>query len=305
VRIDIGARTDVGCVRELNEDRFRTVPDLNLFVVSDGIGGEAHGEVASEMAVNTIVDHCREAAENPALPFEGEVRPDLSDRTNHLASAVRRANRVIHEASVSDLSLRGMGATVVAAWIDGKRLSLAHVGDSRVYRLRENLFDQLTRDHSLVAEQVRLGLLSQEQAEHSGHQTVLVRALGAEENVDVDLDEHLLLHGDTVLLCSDGLSRMISDEVIANTISELRQTQSATDRLIELAKEAGGADNVTAILIRCQQPVKGLINVVSSWWNRKHTRSNRESQPNVSTPIEDHEFSDENEWSEEVNKRGT
>jgi protein phosphatase len=249
----------VGCVRELNEDNLRIVPELNLFILSDGIGGAAHGEVASEIAVTTIEEHCRKSSSDPSLSYEGDLRPDLTERTNRLASALRLANRAIHEAASSDASMRGMGATIVAIWLDGERLSLAHVGDSRAYRLRQQSLDQLTRDHSLVAEQVRLGILTPEQAERSEYQTMLIRALGASETVEVEVDEHVMIDGDAYLLCSDGLSRMIPDEKIAEAIVSVKKAQKAADHLVDLAKEAGGLDNVTAILVRCQPKTRGLF----------------------------------------------
>ncbi|HTZ75627.1 MAG TPA: Stp1/IreP family PP2C-type Ser/Thr phosphatase [Candidatus Aquilonibacter sp.] len=259
MRIDYGAQTDVGCVRELNEDNLRVLPELNLFILSDGIGGAAHGEVASEIAVTTIEQHCRNAAQDPSLPYEGDFRPDLSDKTNRLASALRLANHAIYQAASTDANMRGMGATIVAVWLEGERLSLAHVGDSRAYRLRQGTLEQLTRDHSLVAEQVRLGILTPEQAERSEYQTMLIRALGASETVEVDVDEHVMLVGDAYLLCSDGLSRMVPDDKIAEAILALKKPQKATEHLIDLAKAAGGLDNVTAILIRCQPQSRGLF----------------------------------------------
>jgi len=268
VLTEIGARTDVGCVRELNEDNFRVVPELSLLVLSDGMGGAAHGEVASQMAVDTVVEHCQKGMEDRSLSFEGEQRTDLSYKTNRLASAVRLANRVIREAASNDPEFRGMGATIVAVWLDGDKLSLAHVGDSRAYRLRAGTLEVLTRDHSLVAEQVRLGLLTQEQADVSEYQTILIRALGATEVVEVDVDEHLLLHGDSVLLCSDGLSRMISDDVIAGTIVNSDQVQGTTDRLIDLAREAGGLDNITAILLRIKARPQSLLDRIFPQRNR-------------------------------------
>jgi serine/threonine protein phosphatase PrpC len=263
VRIDFGARTDLGRVRELNEDNLRIVPELNLFILSDGIGGAAHGEVASEIAVTTIEQHCRTATKDPSVPYEGEIRPDLTDKTNRLASALRLANRAIHSEASADPEKRGMGATIVAIWLNGDRLSLAHVGDSRAYRLRQRLMEQLTRDHSLVAEQVRLGILTPEQAEHSEYQTMLMRALGASETVEVDVDEHVMLDGDAYLLCSDGLSRMVPDEKIADAIVSMKKAQKAADRLIELANEAGGVDNVTAIVVRYQPKSRGLFGLFS------------------------------------------
>ena len=261
MRIDYGARTDVGCVRELNEDNLRVVPELNLFILSDGIGGAAHGEVASELAVTTIEEHCRKSAGDPSLPYEGEFRPDLGERTNRLASALRLANHAIYQAASSNSDMRGMGATIVAVWLDGERLSLAHVGDSRAYRLRQQTLEQLTRDHSLVAEQVRLGILTPEQAEHSEYQTMLIRALGASETVEVDVDEHVMLQGDCYLLCSDGLSRMVPDDQIADAIRSTPKSQKAADHLIDLAKQAGGLDNVTAILVSCQPKPRRLFSL--------------------------------------------
>lgn len=268
MRIDIAARTDVGCVRELNEDCFRLVRDLNLFVLSDGIGGHQHGEVASDMAVNAIAEHCSESVRNPSLAYEGATLPGVSEKTNRLASAVRTANRLIHEAATGNAELRGMGATVVAAWLDDQRLSLAHVGDSRAYQLRGEIFDALTQDHSLVAEQVRLGILTAEQAEQSHHQTMLMRALGAEEKVEVDVDEHLLLAGDWILLCSDGLSRMVSDPDMTRAIISSRDSETAVDRLVAMAKEAGGADNITVVLFRMGQRSSGFFRKFLPWRGR-------------------------------------
>jgi serine/threonine protein phosphatase PrpC len=252
LQLEFGARTDLGRVRGNNEDSYGAEPELKLFVVSDGMGGAEHGEVASSMAVEGIVKHCRDARARADLPLEGESRPDLSPTTNRLVSAIRAAHRRVYERSVNEPALRGMGATVVAAMADGEKLSVAHVGDSRVYRLRGETFEQLTRDHSLVAEQVRLGLLTDEQAADSSLQTILTRALGHSENVEVDADEHTIEEGDTFLLCSDGLSRMVPDAAIASAIRQAANPQEAADRLIDLANEAGGEDNITAVVLRAR-----------------------------------------------------
>lgn len=252
MRIDIGARTDLGCVRESNEDSFRIAPDLNLFILSDGLGGVAHGEVASTMAVEAIAAHCQEAIKNPSLPLNGDLRHDLSDKTNRLASAVRHANRLIYDAALADDTLHGMATTVVGIWVDQQNLSLVHVGDSRAYRFRAGLFEQLTRDHSIVAEQVRMGMITREDAEQSPLQTILTRALGPQANVEVDAEEYSILDGDSFILCSDGLSRMVSDEIIARAIQNSTCSQIAADRLVELAREAGGSDNITIIVLRLE-----------------------------------------------------
>jgi PPM family protein phosphatase len=261
VRLDIGARTDVGRVRNNNEDSYRLVPALNLFVLSDGMGGETHGEVASALAVESVVAHCLEAANNFSAPFFGELKADLSEKTNRLASAIHLANRKIHEAAVSNAAQRGMGATVLAAWLDGQKLSLAHVGDSRAYLLRAGALEQLTFDHSLVAEQMRRGLITPQEAESSKMQSVLTRALGALEEVEADADEHLLLDGDTLLLCSDGLTRMVTDPEIASTLLTHPAAQAAADRLVALANEYGGEDNTTVVVLRI-----GIG--PDSWFNR-------------------------------------
>src|SRR3984893_2504009 len=158
LRIEAGARTDLGRVRKNNEDCYQIEPALNLYVLSDGMGGEAHGEVASKLAVQTIMTHCQQAENSHATPTFGEPQPDVSERTNRLASAIHLANRKVFETASANPGHRGMCATSVAAWVEGQRVSLAHVGDSRVYLLRAGSLDQLTADHSLVAEKVRIGI---------------------------------------------------------------------------------------------------------------------------------------------------
>jgi serine/threonine protein phosphatase PrpC len=265
VRLDIGARTDVGRVRENNEDSYRLVPELGLFVLSDGMGGEAHGEMASRISVETLVAHCREATQNPALALIGNAQPELSRRANRLASAVRTANRAVHLAAEEQAGRRGMGATVVAIWLEQQRLALVHVGDSRAYLLRAGQLEQLTQDHSLVAEQVRSGVLTEEQASQSEMQSVLTRALGADSEVEVDAAEHLLLEDDTLLMCSDGLTRMVSDETIAERLRASSSAQRAADRLVELANDAGGADNITAVVLRAGRGSDGLLAKLQNW----------------------------------------
>ena len=267
MRIQVGARTDLGRVRSNNEDSFKLVPELNLFVLSDGMGGEAHGEVASNLAVESIASHCQESGQKPDLPYLVDPRAELNEKTNRLASAVQLANRMIFESAQKHAAQRGMGATVVAIWINDQRLSVAHVGDSRLYLLRSGELQQITDDHSLVAEQVRRGILTREQAESSDMQSVLIRALGIEPEVQVDADEHLLMEGDILVLCSDGLSRMVSDLEIASTLLSRTGMQSTADRLIELANEYGGEDNVSVVLVRVEPRPEGLVMRVWHWLN--------------------------------------
>jgi PPM family protein phosphatase len=263
--IEYGARTDQGCIRANNEDSFGVAAELNLFVLSDGMGGLALGEVASRLAVETVLKHCREANANPSLPFAGKRMPGISGASNRLASAIRLANQAVHEEARKNGDAL-MGATIVAVRFSGERMSLAHVGDSRAYRLRHDRLEQLTQDHSFVAEQLRQGNMSAAEAVKSPLQNVLVRAIGVQAEVEVDVTEELVMEGDTVLLCSDGLTRELSDAQIAGVLAECDDGQEATEALIDLAKQAGGGDNITAIVLRNTQKAGGVFARVGKWF---------------------------------------
>ena len=273
VRIESGGISDVGRVRTNNEDCFRIVAPLNLFVLSDGMGGEAHGEVASALAVETVVKHCMAGLENPSLPTLGEVQPAWNARTKRLFSSVHLANQNIFESAEAHADQRGMGATITALWIDGTKLSIAHVGDSRAYLLRSGALLQLTSDHSLVAEQVRRGILTPAEAEQSDMQSVLLRALGAQQEIDVDAEEHTLFPRDVLLLCSDGLTRMVTEPEIAGALQSETDPAKTAQKLVTLANENGGADNVTVLVIRLESESRSWF----SWlWGgaSKHSNGN-------------------------------
>jgi PPM family protein phosphatase len=265
LHIEAGARTDLGRVRKNNEDCYLIEPSLQLYVLSDGMGGEAHGEVASKLAVQTVVTHCRQSENSRTTPIFGESSPEVSERTNRLASAIHLANRKVFETAASNAEQRGMGATVVAAWVEGQRLSLAHVGDSRAYLLRAGSMDQLTADHSLVAEKVRVGILTPQEADASEMQSVLTRAVGTSSTVEVDTDEQILLVGDFVLLCSDGLTRMVSDPEIASTLLTSATAQEAVERLVDLANDNGGVDNVSVIVLRVVDKSGSVFRRLKIW----------------------------------------
>jgi serine/threonine protein phosphatase PrpC len=249
LQIDVGSKTDVGCVRGNNEDSHRVVAPLNLFVLSDGMGGQTHGEVASRIAIDITVTFCLEASDNKWIAPNGQFRSELSEKTKCLVSAARLANRKIYEASMSNPTLRGMGATLIAAWLEDSRLSLVHVGDSRAYLLRSSVLSPLTVDHTLVAEQIRRGILTPEQAEKSTMQNVLIRALGPREEVEIDASEFSLLPQDIVLLCTDGLTHMVPDAEIAGILIGNSSAQEAAGLLVALAKKYGGVDNVSVIVL--------------------------------------------------------
>ena len=259
LRVEVGARSDVGMVRRNNEDSFTVELPLSLLILCDGMGGQAAGEVASKLAVSVIREHCRQAARNPLLAIKGENREEFAPQTNRLASGIRLSNDAIREAAESNAAQTGMGATVVAARILDHVLSIAHVGDSRIYLFREGTLQQVTQDHSLVMEQVRKGMITLEEAEHHKMSSIIMRALGAEPTVKVDLDEIWVNEGDQVLLCSDGLTRMVSDEGIAQVLAEAETAQRAADRLVEIANDNGGEDNVTVIVARLKPPERWTV----------------------------------------------
>ena len=251
-RLEIGSRTDVGRVRKNNEDACRALPSLNLFIISDGMGGQSHGETASAIAADTITAQCSKtsASDEPSTGDDDVQGPDYSEKTKRLASAVRLANRNIYQAALNNSQFRGMGATVVAAWVEGSSLSLVHVGDSRAYLFRRGVLQCLTADHTLVAEQVRRGLIAPEQARLSKMQSVLIRALGIHEQVVLDAAEYSLLHQDVVLLCSDGLTRMVTDAELTKALLGADDAQIIADHLVSLANSHGGEDNVSVIVVR-------------------------------------------------------
>src|SRR5258708_34964 len=195
-------------VRTNNEDGFRIVQPLQLFVLADGMGGEAHGEIASALAVETVVKHCMEGQENPSAPLLGEAAAALTPKTRRILSAAHLANQKIFQSAQQHPEQQGMGAT----------LTIAHVGDSRVYLLRNGMLQQLTNDHSLVAEQVRRGIITATEAEQSNLQSVLLRALGTQPEVEVDVEQVEMFPRDTLVLCSDGLTRMVTEPEIAETL---------------------------------------------------------------------------------------
>jgi PPM family protein phosphatase len=269
VRIVSGGVSDVGRVRTNNEDCFRIVTPLNLFVLADGMGGEAHGEIASALAVETVVKHCLDAEANPAARVLGETQPNWSANTKRLSTAAHLANKSIFKSAQEHMDQRGMGATLTAAWIDGTKLSLAHVGDSRAYLLRGGNLLQLTRDHSLVAEQVRRGILTIAEAEESEMQSVLLRALGAQPEIEVDAEEHTLFPRDVLLLCSDGLTRVVTEPEIAGVLQAEPDPTRGAEELVALANERGGPDNITVVVVRLLKDSKGWFS-----WLRRGTRKN-------------------------------
>jgi len=250
VNFQVHGLSDVGRKRQNNEDNFGIDRDLRLFIVADGMGGHAAGEVASRMAIELILDYIRRTATSDE-PYLTGFNNRFSRAGNRLSSAIILANQVISDASTKREEWQGMGTTVVAAWLadpDCARLSIAHVGDSRVYLLRSGEMRQLTTDHSLVEEQIREGFMTREEARDSAIRNMITRALGYRERVNPDIIELPMEPGDRLLLCSDGLNTMLTDQEILDIIRLNANLKNACRQLVDAANERGGRDNITVIM---------------------------------------------------------
>ncbi len=244
-------RTDVGRKRSGNEDSYCLAPDLGLFVVADGMGGHAAGEVASRLAVETIQKSVASLLEEPEEA--GTEEATCSRRATCLLSSIRLANQAIFQAAQAHQEYANMGTTLVAILTDGERVALAHVGDSRIYRIREGEIVQVSRDHSVVQQQVECGLISREEAHHSQFRHLITRALGLREAVEVDIAEEAVLSGDVLLLCSDGLSDLVEDEeMLAAVLEHGSDLEQACQVLVDRANYRGGDDNITALLVQAR-----------------------------------------------------
>jgi serine/threonine protein phosphatase PrpC len=249
--IEVAARTDVGCVRVSNEDSFGYDLDRGIFVVCDGMGGHASGDVASKLAVESLLTHFRQRPQNTAHhDTEGTTTTGLSEGALVLEEAIQLANMAIYEAGCEHEQHAGMGSTIVSVLVDQDLFSVGHVGDSRVYLIREDAIQQLTQDHSLVAQQTQLGLISPEEAKTSKLQNVITQALGSESTVAPDLDDMVAVSDDVLVLTSDGLTGALSDSEIMHTVNSAASLGQACENLIQSAKLAGGTDNITCLLIR-------------------------------------------------------
>jgi len=261
-KIDFAELTDTGRVRDHNEDAIGSDPDIGLMVLADGMGGYNAGEVASGIAVQIVSD----------LAIEGAARENRDEIDSHsglmrqsivLRDAIYRANKIIFQTAQSQTHCEGMGTTIVACMFYDNKVSIAHVGDSRAYRLRGESFEQLSLDHSLLQELVDRGFYSAEEAQRSTNRNYVTRALGVEPSVEVEVHEFEVLPGDIYLLCSDGLPDMVEDDDIHLTISTFNASLDIVGKqLIELANDHGGRDNVSVQLAQVITPFaarKGLL----------------------------------------------
>ena len=244
--------THVGRQRQHNEDSFLVEDDARLFLVADGMGGHAAGEIASRIAVESINEFIVHTKEDDGT-WPHAYDEHFKRSTNRLMAAVRMANTRVLEAMRKDARLRGMGTTVVACLADDDTVSFAHVGDSRAYMIRDKQLSRITNDHSWVFEQVQAGMLTEAEAEKHPLRNVITRALGGALQVTPDASEIVAQTGDVFLLCSDGLTGMVPEEEILRVVNaNLGDLHRACQQLIEAANERGGLDNVTAILVHAE-----------------------------------------------------
>ncbi len=268
-KISSVALSDTGKVREHNEDAIAAEAEVGLFVLADGMGGYNAGEVASGIAVKTIVNLVRDALAREDLatsdPETGLSRPSII-----LRDAIHRANNIIYHTSRTQPQCEGMGTTVVACLFHDNRISIAHVGDSRLYRLRDNRFEQLTLDHSLLQELVDRGFYSQQEAQRASNKNYVTRALGVEETVQVEINEETVHPRDHYVLCSDGLSDMLEDDDIHLTINTFSDNlDMVAKQLIQLSNDNGGRDNISVIMARIDEPFpahRGIFNRILGWF---------------------------------------
>lgn len=238
------SQTDPGLIRENNEDSVSLDPANQVVVLADGMGGYNAGEVASAMATQWVMQDLEPRLRTPHPPATHEVR-------RWLEQSVEQANLRILDASLCHPEYQGMGTTLVVAVFFGSRLLVGHIGDSRLYRLRQGQLVPLTRDHSLLQTQIDAGLISRELARNAQHKNLVTRALGIAAGVETEVSEHMVQAGDTYLLCSDGLNDMLSDAQIAATLKREPALETAGQALLTHANRAGGRDNISLVLVQC------------------------------------------------------
>jgi len=243
-------QSDVGRVRSSNEDAWGVFQDLQFFVVADGMGGHAAGEIASRMAVDTMRDFVTSSVLSSEVTWPADVDRSLPVPIKRLVSAGKLANDKIYQASRANSKLNGMGTTMVAVLMDEDAAYVAHVGDSRAYLIRNGKIERLTQDHSLINDYITQGLLKPEEAGQHPLKHVITRALGSNLKVEVDVRAVPIRNGDIVLLCSDGLSNFVTDEEIQTVSLESPQDPRNTcQHLIDFANDKGGEDNITVVMI--------------------------------------------------------
>jgi protein phosphatase len=248
MKLNFHGQTDVGRKREKNEDSFLVDEPIGLFMVADGMGGHLGGEYASKMAVRTVDETLRQLQEDPEATISSEFSLDRADPGEQLKYALRVASQKIFEEANRSPHLRGMGTTAVALLVREGKGFIANVGDSRAYLIKGGVIRQLTTDHSLVAEQLRAGFITEEELKHHKFKNIITRSVGFQTDVEIDLLIRDLEEGDRFLLCSDGLTNLVDDAELFRIIDK-NSPKAACQKLIDLANKKGGDDNVTVIIV--------------------------------------------------------
>jgi serine/threonine protein phosphatase PrpC len=252
MRVRFSGETNIGLKRAHNEDNFFLPEGDRLAIVADGMGGHASGEVASKMAAETIGEFYQRTREDEDATWPYKMDRSLSYIENRLVCGIKLANLRIFETSNRDLRYKGMGTTIVSVLVSGDKIYVGHVGDSRVYRVRDSGIVQLTRDHSLLEDYKEAKPdMTEEEERNFPHKNVITRALGMRETVQVDIRSHQIKSGDVYILCSDGLSGMVNDDSIAQIASGAKSLERAVAELVDAANRNGGTDNVTTLLLQC------------------------------------------------------
>jgi protein phosphatase len=249
MQLEYAATTDVGLVRQLNEDSYVANDDLGLFVVADGMGGHAGGEIASKTVATGILDFIRETEVDPEKTWPFGLDPELSNPANRLQLAIRSANRRLADLVSHNAKLGGTGATMAAALFATGRLVVSNVGDCRAYLVRDGRALQITRDHSFVAEQVALGLIRSEDAKHHPMRHIVTRAVSGDAGMAIDTWEIHVEDRDRILLCSDGIHSLVSDEEFSTIAAADRPLNDICRDLVDAAKRGGGTDNCTVVIV--------------------------------------------------------
>jgi serine/threonine protein phosphatase PrpC len=252
MKLEYAGLSDVGLKRGHNEDAYAVVADLGLYMVADGMGGHSSGEVASRMACDAVAGFFRETEHDEDMTWPYKMERGVGYEANRLSVGVKLANLRIHERAQSNQAQRGMGTTFVGMRFTKDGYVIGHVGDSRVYRVRDGRLEMLTEDHSLLNDYIKMKELTEQEIANFPHKNVIVRALGMKDTVQVDLSIDEARAGDIYLLCSDGLSGMVTDPALCDIIVDAapRGLNDACRALIDAANDAGGNDNITALLVR-------------------------------------------------------
>ena len=269
-RVEFASATDTGIVRKFNEDSIATDSEIGLMVLADGMGGYMAGDVASALAISVVKEELA-AALGKIEPVESGTAKRYMPQTLAVKWAAEKANQMILRVARKNTQCQGMGTTLTLALFHEDRISIAHVGDSRLYRLRYDRLEQLTMDHSLLQGQVEAGLIDSGDAKLSHNRNLVTRALGKEETVEVDVREEDVLPGDIYLLCSDGLNDMVEDADIELALCELKANLPlAANLLVQMANDNGGHDNVSVVLARVQAQAakRGLLDSLFGWFRR-------------------------------------